>query len=124
MRKAKTIDGYLSTLAPERRAPLEKLRRTILSIVPKAEECISYGIPAFRLNDKVVAGFAATKKGYSYFPFSGTTLATLADEVGDFEQTKSALHFDAKRPLRPTLVKKLIQARRAEIAAPAAARRG
>jgi uncharacterized protein YdhG (YjbR/CyaY superfamily) len=124
MRKAKTIDGYRSTLTPERRAPLEKLRQTILSIVPQAQECISYGIPAFRLNEKVVAGFAATKQGYSYFPFSGTTLATLADAVGDFEQTKSALHFDAKRPLRAPLVKKLIRARRAEIAAAAKAPRG
>jgi len=124
MRKAKSIDGYLSTLTPERRAPLEKLRRTILSIVPKAVECISYGIPAFRLDDKVVAGFAATKKGYSYFPFSGSTLATLADEVEDFEQTKSSLHFDANRPLRTPLVRKLIQARRAEITSAAASRRG
>lgn len=118
MRKAKTIDGYLSTLAAERRAPLEKLRRTILSIVPKAEECISYGIPAFRLDGKVVAGFAATKKGFSYFPFSGRTLGALADQLADYEQTKSALHFDTKKhPLPATLVKKLIQARRAEIAA-------
>jgi uncharacterized protein YdhG (YjbR/CyaY superfamily) len=117
MRKAKTIEGYLSTLSAERRAPLDQLRRTILSIVPKAEECISYGIPAFRLGEKVVAGFAATKKGYSYFPFSGSTLGTLAAEVRGYEQTKSALHFDSKRPLRAPLVKRLIQARRAEIAA-------
>lgn len=123
MRKATTIDGYLSTLSAERRAPLEKLRRTIRSIVPKAEECISYGIPAFRLDEKIVAGFAATKKGYSYFPFSGSTLATLADELEGFEQTKSALHFDSKRPLGAPLVKKLIRARRAEIAEAAASRR-
>ncbi|HWP09037.1 MAG TPA: DUF1801 domain-containing protein [Polyangiaceae bacterium] len=118
MRKAKTIDAYLSTLAAERRAPLEKLRRTILSIVPKAEECISYGMPAFRLDGKVFAGFAATRKGFSYFPFSGQTLTALADEVADFSKTKGALHFDTKKhPLPAALVKKLIRARRAEIAA-------
>jgi len=117
MRKAKTIEGYLSTLSGERRAPLDQLRRTILSIVPKAEECISYGIPAFRLGEKVVAGFAATKQGYSYFPFSGSTLGTLKADVAAYEQTKSALHFDTKQPLRAALVRKLIQARRAEIAA-------
>jgi uncharacterized protein YdhG (YjbR/CyaY superfamily) len=117
MRKAKSIDGYLSTLSAERRAPLDRLRRTILSIVPQAEECISYGIPAFRLGTKVVAGFAATKRGYSYFPFSGSTLATLSADVAAYEQTKSALHFDTKRPLRASLVRKLIRARRAELAA-------
>ena len=68
MRKAKTIDGYLSTLSAERRAPLDQLRRTLRSLVPKAEECISYGIPAFRLDGKVVGGFAATKKGILLFP--------------------------------------------------------
>jgi uncharacterized protein YdhG (YjbR/CyaY superfamily) len=124
MRKAKTIDGYLSTLAADRRAPLEKLRRTILTIVPKAEECISYGIPAFRLDGKVFAGFAATRQGFSYFPFSGQTLAALADDVAEFSKTKSALHFDTKQhPLPGALVKKLIRARRAEIAEARSAKR-
>ena len=65
----------------EKRAALDKLRKTIRAVVPKAEECISYGIPAFRLDGRIVAGFAATAKGCSYFPFSGSTLRTLAKEL-------------------------------------------
>jgi uncharacterized protein YdhG (YjbR/CyaY superfamily) len=115
--KPKTIDAYLTALGPERRPPLDKLRATIRSILPRAEECISYSMPAFRTGKHVVAGFLATKHGYSYYPFSGTTLGTLADALSGYEQTKSALHFDAKRPLPKALVRKLIEARVAETTA-------
>jgi uncharacterized protein YdhG (YjbR/CyaY superfamily) len=112
--KLQTIDAYLATVSDDRRAALEKLRKTIRSILPDAEECISYSMPAFRYGGHVVAGFLATKNGCSYFPFSGQTLATLAAEVEAYEQTKSALHFDPKRPLPVTLVRKLLRARIAE----------
>src|SRR4051794_11785611 len=93
-RKPSTIDELLAGATGERRAALDDLRRTIRSVVPEAEECISYGIAAFRLDGQVIAGFAPTKKGCSYFPFSGSTLGTLAKELSAYSQTKSALHFD------------------------------
>jgi uncharacterized protein YdhG (YjbR/CyaY superfamily) len=93
---------------------LGALRRTIRAIVPRAEECISYGIPAFRLDGRIVAGFAATAKGCSYFPFSGSTLGTLARELVAYEKTKSSLHFDPEKPLPKSLVRKLLKARMAE----------
>lgn len=110
-----TIDAYLAALEPGKRAALEKLRRTIRSIVPRADECISYGMPAFRVDGKVAAGFLATSRGCSYFPFSGTTLATLSDDLEGRERTKSALHFVPERPLPAALVRKLLGARLAEI---------
>ena len=113
-RRPATIDGYLSTVKGERRTALRALRRTIRSIVPRAEECISYGIPAFRLDGRIVAGFAATAKGCSYFPFSGSTLGTLRRELRGYQQTKSSLHFEAERGLPETLVRELIRARIAE----------
>jgi uncharacterized protein YdhG (YjbR/CyaY superfamily) len=115
MAKPKDTDAYLATVSADKRALLESLRKTIRSIVPDAEECISYSMPAFRVKGGVVAGFLATAKGCSYFPFSGSTLATLADDLGDYGQTKSALHFDRKRPLSKTLVRKLLKARLAEV---------
>jgi uncharacterized protein YdhG (YjbR/CyaY superfamily) len=113
-RRPATIEGYLSTVKGPRRAALRALRRTIRAIVPRAEECISYGIPAFRLDGRIVAGFAATTKGCSYFPFSGSTLGTLSRELEAYEKTKSSLHFDPASPLSRTLVRKLIRARIAE----------
>ena len=108
------IDDYLATVSGDKKAALIKLRKTIRSIVPKAEECISYGIPAFRLDGTVVAGFKATVKGCSYFPFSGRTFRTLAADVDGYEKTKGSLHFPADEPLPATLVRKLIKARIAE----------
>jgi len=113
-RKPTTIDAYLSRVKDERRAALEALRRTIRGFVPAAEECISYGIPAFRLDGRIVGGFAATANGGSYYPFSGTTLGTLASDLEDWEGTKSAVHFSLDRPLPKALVRKLLLARIAE----------
>jgi uncharacterized protein YdhG (YjbR/CyaY superfamily) len=113
-KKPNTIDEYLATVKGGKRAALQKLRKTIRAIVPRAEECISYAIPAFRLDGRIVAGFAATAKGCSYFPFSGSTLAALAPALEGYGGTKSALHFDPAKPLPATLVRKLIKARVAE----------
>jgi len=58
-RKPRTTDEYLTKVKPDQRATLEKLRRTILATAPEAEECISYGIPAFRLNGRSLVFFGA-----------------------------------------------------------------
>ncbi len=113
--KAASIDQYLAHVAEDQRAVLQQLRQTIQKLVPDAEECISYAMPAFRLHGKVVAGFAATSKGCSYFPFSGSTLGTLAGDLRGYEKTKSSLHFTPDRPLPTGIVRKLLQARLAEI---------
>lgn len=110
-RKPSTIDEYLETVPEDRRRALEDLRARIRSIVPAAEECISYRIPAFRINGVIVAGFCATSKGCSYFPFSGSTLKSLARHLSRYDQTKSSLHFSTDKPLPTALVRKLIKAR-------------
>jgi uncharacterized protein YdhG (YjbR/CyaY superfamily) len=112
--KKNLVDAYLATVKGDKRTALEKLRKTIRSIVPEAEECISYRIPAFRLRGKVVAGFCARSDGCSYFPFSGRTLRTLAKDLAGYEQTKSALHFGPEAVLPEPLVRKLLKARIAE----------
>ena len=104
-------------MAPDRRALLEALRRMIRRALPDAEETISYAMPAFRWREKIVGGFAATSKGGSYYPFSGSTLGTLAAELAGYARTKSALHFTAEAPLPAALVEKLLRARMAEIEA-------
>ncbi len=112
--KPKTIDGYLARVRGPRRDALEQLRRTIHAIVPRAEECISYNLPAFRLDGEVIAGFAATATGCSYYPFSGSTLPALEAAVGGYSQTRGALHFDPAHPLPVKLVRQLIRTRIAE----------
>ncbi len=71
------IDAYLSTLEEPKQTTLRQLRTTILEIAPDAEQCISYGMPAFRLRGKLIAGFAAFKNHLSYLPHSGSVLSEL-----------------------------------------------
>lgn len=113
--KPETIDAYLDAVDPDRRRPLVNLRRAIRRAVPAAEECISYGMPAFRVQGGIVGGFAVTKNGYSYYPFSGQTLSALGQEVSAYPGTKSALHFSASQPLPAGLLRKLLSTRLLEI---------
>src|SRR4051794_21304600 len=108
------VDAYLSGLEEPKRGTLQTLRSTILEIVPEAEQVISYGVPAFRVGGKTVAGFAAFRDHLSYLPFSGSVLSQLSDELDGYTTTKSALHFPVDRPLSKRLVKRLIAVRLAE----------
>jgi uncharacterized protein YdhG (YjbR/CyaY superfamily) len=91
------------------------LRRDILNVVPEADEVISYGMPAFRVHGKIVAGFAAFKRHLSYLPFSGSVLDQLGDELSGYTMTKGSLHFPVDRPLPEALVRELIEVRLAEV---------
>jgi uncharacterized protein YdhG (YjbR/CyaY superfamily) len=105
------IDRYLAALDEPKRGTLEALRQSILEVVPDAEQCISYGMPAFKVHGKVVAGFAAFKQHLSYLPHSGSVLSALGDDVARYEKTKSSLHFPIDKPLPKRLVKKLVTTR-------------
>lgn len=109
------IDDYLAGVASPQRETLEKLRSIIVELVPDAEEVISYNLPAFQVGGKIVGGFAATKNGCSYYPFSGQTLEVLASDLSAFSQTKGSLHFAKDKCLTKALVKKLISQRLREI---------
>ena len=101
------IDNYLATLSEDQRTALEKLRQVIQAALPEAEECIAYGIPAFRWNGKSVAGFSASKEHCSYFPMSGSVVSALQEELKKYETSKGTIHFPASKPLPTALVKKL-----------------
>src|SRR6059058_5754516 len=105
---ARDIDEYLGALEDPKRSTLEALRRTILEVVPEAEQCLSYGMPGFKLHGTTVAGFAAFKNHLSYFPHSGSVLAQLGDRVAGYAGSKGALHFDIDTPLPKPLVEELI----------------
>lgn len=106
------VDKYIASLEEPKRGTLEALRRTILEIIPEAEECISYGMPAFRLEGKVIAGFAAFKNHLSYLPHSGSVIAELGEAVASYKTSSGTLQFAIDKPLPKALVKKLIAIRK------------
>ncbi len=110
----KTIDGYLASVHDDHRRALEKVREAIHAAAPKAEECISYGIPAFRLNGRLLVGFGAWANHCSFYPMSSTTLRKFQRDVKNFQTSKGTLRFSPDKPLPASFVKKLVQARIAE----------
>ena len=105
------MDAYLAGVEEPKRGTLEALRRSIRAVVPHAEECLSYGVPAFRVDGKVVAGFAAFTSHLAYLPHSGQVLADLEDRLDGYERTKGSLHFAVDEPLPDELVRCLVEAK-------------
>ena len=112
MRKntSKTVSGYLSGVPSEQRAALEKLRSTIKSIVPGATEVISYDIPTFKLDGRMLVSYAAFKKHCSFFPGAGP-IEMHANDLTSFQTSKGTIQFTPEHPLSTALVKKLVKTR-------------
>lgn len=109
------VDDYVVGADEPQRSTLEELRRSILAAAPEAEQGIAYGVPAFSIAGKKVAGFMAAKHHVSYLPHSGSVLSSLPEkDLEGYSFSKGALRMPVDAPLPPDLVAKLIAARRAE----------
>jgi uncharacterized protein YdhG (YjbR/CyaY superfamily) len=113
--KPQTIDNYLAGVPDDKRAALENLRKTIKAAAPRAEECVSYGLPAFRLHGKPLVAFGATANHCAFYPMSSSTVEAHTDELNEYDTSKGTIRFQPDRPLPATLVRKLVKARIAEI---------
>jgi len=111
--KPTTIDEYLTAVSDDHRTALEQLRTTIREMAPDAEECISYGIPAFRQNGLLV-GFGATAKHCAFYLMSAATVADHQEELRGYDTSKGTIRFQPNNPLPAALVRKLVEARIAE----------
>lgn len=111
---AADVDAYLAPLPEQQRRALEELRALLRELLPGAQEEISYRMPAFRLDGKVVAGFAAFTHHLAYLPHSGGVLAQLDAADVTPGSTKSSLHFTPRDPLPRRVVEQLVALRCAE----------
>ena len=108
------IDQYLADLEEPKRSTLQRVRQTIREVLPEAEEGMSYKCPAFRVDGKVIAGFAAFKNHLSYLPHSGSVFPLLRDEVASYKTSTGALQFPVDSALPKRLVEQLIRVRLAQ----------
>jgi uncharacterized protein YdhG (YjbR/CyaY superfamily) len=106
--KPLSIDEYLALLSNEKRAALERLRRAIQSRAPKAEECISHGIPAFRLGGRLLVAFAAAANHRAFYA-GASPVKTHKDELKAYDTSTGIICFQADSPLPATLVRKLVK---------------
>jgi uncharacterized protein YdhG (YjbR/CyaY superfamily) len=111
--KPETIDEYLAALSDDQRAALEKLRKTIRLAAPKAEECITYQLPAFRQNGMLVA-FGAAANHCAFYVMSPSTMHTHKNQLKGYDISKGTIRFQPDKPLPGALVRTLVKARIAE----------
>jgi uncharacterized protein YdhG (YjbR/CyaY superfamily) len=109
----KTVDEFLAHLSADKRAALEKLRRTIQTVVPKAEECISYGVPSFRLDGKLLVAYGAGAKHCAFYP-GAHPIEVHKDELKAYSTSKGTVRFPADSPLPVALVRKMVKTRLAQ----------
>ncbi len=109
----RSIDDYLSRLTDDKRAALAKLRKDIKAAAPRAEECISYRIPAFRLDGRMLVWFHAASTHCSFFP-GAHPIAANKGALRKYSTRKGTVRFAPDSPLPATLVKRLVRARIAE----------
>ncbi len=112
--KPRTIDEFLDTVSAEQRSALQKLRRIIRSAVPNAEECISYGLAAFRLDGRPLVAFGAGANHCAFYPMSSATVKAHKEELKGYSTSTGTIRFTTNKPLPAALVKKLVKARIAE----------
>jgi uncharacterized protein YdhG (YjbR/CyaY superfamily) len=115
--KATTIDEYLAPLPQDKRAALQRLRRNIKAAAPGAEECISYGIPAFRLDGKLLVHFGAAAKHCAFYP--GAVVEAHLEALKAYDTSKGTIRFQPDRPLPASLVRTLVKAQIARRNGPA-----
>jgi uncharacterized protein YdhG (YjbR/CyaY superfamily) len=108
----KTVDEYLESLPVDVRSVLTQLRKTIKSTAPKAEEAISYGMPAYKYHGALVY-FAAFNNHCSFFPGS-SQVVKVYEELKSFKTAKGTIQFTIDKPLPGTIVKKIVKARMKE----------
>lgn len=104
----KNIDEYISLQDIVVKEKLQILRKTILDVVPKAEEVISYGMPAFKINGSVIVYFAAHKSHIGFYP-TGTGIEAFKDELSNYKWSKGAVQFALDKTLPLTLIKKMVK---------------
>jgi uncharacterized protein YdhG (YjbR/CyaY superfamily) len=115
-----SVDAYLAALPEDRRGPMEQLRATVRAGAPDAEEVVTYKMPGLRLAGRFLVSYDAFARHYSLFPASEGVRAALGEELTPYLAGKGTIRFPADQPLPLDLVRRIVEARVAEVAEAAA----
>jgi uncharacterized protein YdhG (YjbR/CyaY superfamily) len=110
-----SVDDYIRAQPAEQRRVLASVRRTIRKALPGSEEVISYQIPAFKLNGRIVLYCAAWKSHYSLYPSSDRLVAAFRTELAPYEIGKGTIRFPLSEPVPATLIERIARFRAGEV---------
>jgi uncharacterized protein YdhG (YjbR/CyaY superfamily) len=113
--EAAAVEAHLAAVPEPAHSTLQAVREIVRALLPEATEGISYGMPAFKLHNKPVAGYAAFPNHCGFYPMSGSVVAALQADLAGYETSKGAIRFSLDTPLPAELIEKLVKARIAEI---------
>jgi uncharacterized protein YdhG (YjbR/CyaY superfamily) len=102
------IDNYIATFPPESQVLLEQLRTTIKNAAPNAEEIISYGMPAFKLNKRILVYFASHKNHIGFYP-GASGIEAFKNEISAYKWAKGTVQFTLDQPLPLELITNMVK---------------
>jgi uncharacterized protein YdhG (YjbR/CyaY superfamily) len=120
----KTVDQYIAARPKPTQAVLRRVRKTILQALPEAEEVISYKIPAYKLQGRIVLYFAAWKRHYSIYPAGERLVAAFGNELASYAVGKGTIRFSLAEPVPVRLIERIAKFRERERASGAKLRAG
>jgi uncharacterized protein YdhG (YjbR/CyaY superfamily) len=112
----KSVDEYIASQPKSVQATLRRVRSTIRKALPKAEEVISYQIPAYRLPGGIVLFFAGWKEHYSIYPAIGGVVAAFQDDLAPYKISKGTIRFPLSEPVPTKLIERIAKFRAKAVA--------
>jgi uncharacterized protein YdhG (YjbR/CyaY superfamily) len=115
VQERKKVLAYLARVPADARKSLQRLRRDIKAAAPGAEDCISYGLPSFRLEGRLLVCYKAARSHCSFHPMSTTVIRAHAKDLESYSTSPGTVRFKPGKALPVTLVRKLVKTRIAEL---------
>jgi uncharacterized protein YdhG (YjbR/CyaY superfamily) len=114
---AGAVDAYVARQPAGSRPTLQRLRRIIRKVLPRAEETISYQIPTYKVHGRVVVYFAGWKQHWSLYPVTSAVRAALKTDLESYEISTGTIRFPLNEPVPTRLIERIVRelARAAEV---------